>query len=65
MSSPSQFCRALYLLNNTDNAVMIAWASMHRFIAGDTDDYAILIRPQWSIQDLMDDETRSSNAVLL
>jgi len=53
------------LLNNTDNAVMIAWASMHRFIAGDTDDYAILIRPQWSIQDLMDDETRSSNAVLL
>lgn len=38
----------------TDNAVMIAWASMHRFIAGNTDDYAILIRPKWSIQDLMD-----------
>jgi hypothetical protein len=35
---------------------MIAWASMHRFIAGNTDDYAILIRPKWSIQDLMDDD---------
>jgi len=35
-----------------DNAVMIAWASMHRFLAGDTDDYSILIRPKWSIQDL-------------
>jgi N6-L-threonylcarbamoyladenine synthase len=43
---------------------MIAWASMHRFIAGNTDDYAILIRPQWSIQDLMDDETPNPIAVL-
>lgn len=40
-----------------DNAVMIAWASMHRFVAGNTDDYAILIRPKWSIQDLMIDVT--------
>jgi N6-L-threonylcarbamoyladenine synthase len=40
----------------TDNAAMIGWASMHRFIAGSTDDYGILIRPKWSIQDLMGDE---------
>lgn len=39
-----------------DNAVMIAWASMHRFVAGNTDDYGILIRPKWSIEDLMGDE---------
>ncbi|KAI9510121.1 Gcp-like domain-containing protein [Russula earlei] len=37
----------------TDNAVMIAWASMHRFVARDTDDYAIMIRPKWCVQDLM------------
>lgn len=40
----------------TDNAVMIAWASMHRFVAGNTDDYGILIRPKWSIEELMSDE---------
>jgi N6-L-threonylcarbamoyladenine synthase len=39
----------------TDNAVMIAWASMHRFVAGNTDSYEILIRPKWRIQDLMGD----------
>ena len=32
-----------------DNAVMIGWASMHRFLSKDTDDYSILIRPKWSI----------------
>jgi len=37
----------------TDNAVMIAWASMHRFAEGNTDGYGILIRPKWGIQDLM------------
>ncbi|KAI0296507.1 Gcp-like domain-containing protein [Multifurca ochricompacta] len=36
----------------TDNAVMIAWASMHRFLTGNTDDYSVLIRPKWSIDDL-------------
>ncbi|KAH9962096.1 peptidase M22 glycoprotease [Lactifluus volemus] len=36
----------------TDNAVMIGWASMHRFLARDTDDYSILTRPKWCIQDL-------------
>jgi hypothetical protein len=35
---------------------MIAWASMHRFVADNTDDYEILIRPKWSIEDLMGDE---------
>lgn len=32
-----------------DNAVMIGWASMHRFLAEDTDDYSVMIRPKWSI----------------
>ncbi|KAI0320760.1 glycoprotease [Amylostereum chailletii] len=36
----------------TDNAVMIAWASMYRFLAGDFDDYSILISPEWSIENL-------------
>ncbi|KAI0656520.1 glycoprotease [Cubamyces menziesii] len=36
----------------TDNAVMIAWASMHRFLAGDTDEYSIESRPVWSLEDL-------------
>ncbi|KAF8894934.1 Gcp-like domain-containing protein [Gymnopilus junonius] len=36
----------------TDNAVMIAWASMHRFLANDTDLYSIELRPKWSIEDL-------------
>ncbi|KAH7925135.1 glycoprotease [Leucogyrophana mollusca] len=36
----------------TDNAAMIAWASMHRFLAGDYDDYTIDLRPKWSIETL-------------
>ncbi|KAL4244080.1 tRNA N6-adenosine threonylcarbamoyltransferase, mitochondrial [Abortiporus biennis] len=36
----------------TDNAVMIAWASMHRFLAEDFDDLTIDLRPKWSIHDL-------------
>ena len=35
-----------------DNAVMIGWASMHRFLNGDTDDYSIEQRPKWSLHDL-------------
>jgi len=38
----------------TDNAAMIAWASMHRFLAGDYDDYTINLRSKWSIEDLTD-----------
>ncbi|KAJ7209560.1 Gcp-like domain-containing protein [Mycena pura] len=36
----------------TDNAVMIAWASMHRFLARDYDDYSIETLPTWSLEDL-------------
>ncbi|PPQ65012.1 hypothetical protein CVT26_015721 [Gymnopilus dilepis] len=36
----------------TDNAVMISWASMHRFLANDTDPYSIELRPKWSIEEL-------------
>jgi len=35
-----------------DNAVMIAWASMSRFLAQDYDDYGIELRAKWSIEDL-------------
>lgn len=41
---PPEFC--------TDNAAMIAWASMHRFENGDFDDYGVLSLPKWSIEDL-------------
>ncbi|KAG6906217.1 hypothetical protein DXG01_015156 [Tephrocybe rancida] len=33
----------------TDNAVMIAWAAMHRFLAGDTDPYTLELLPKWDI----------------
>ncbi|KAI0364988.1 glycoprotease [Pilatotrama ljubarskyi] len=36
----------------TDNAVMIAWASMYRFLAGDVDKYSIESRPTWSLEQL-------------
>ncbi|OBZ66113.1 tRNA N6-adenosine threonylcarbamoyltransferase [Grifola frondosa] len=36
----------------TDNAVMIAWASMDRFLSDNTDDYTIDIRHKWDIEDL-------------
>ncbi|EAU91347.1 glycoprotease [Coprinopsis cinerea okayama7 len=36
----------------TDNAVMIAWASMHRFLAGESDSYDLNLRAKWSIEDL-------------
>lgn len=35
-----------------DNAVMIAWASMHRLLAGDYDDYSVELKPKWDIEDL-------------
>lgn len=31
---------------------MIAWASMHRFLAGDHDDFTIKLRPKWALDDL-------------
>ncbi|KAL1682678.1 glycoprotease family-domain-containing protein [Schizophyllum commune] len=36
----------------TDNAVMIGWASLHRFKAKDHDDYSINPMSKWSIEDL-------------
>lgn len=36
----------------SDNAAMIAWASMERFLSGDTDPYDIDLRPKWSLEDL-------------
>ena len=43
---------ALHFAIDTDNAVMVAWASMHRFLAGDTDPYTILHRSKWPLEDL-------------
>jgi hypothetical protein len=42
------------LILSLDNAAMIAWASMNRFLAGDTDPDDLEIRAQWSIEDLQD-----------
>ncbi|KAF9047301.1 Gcp-like domain-containing protein [Panaeolus papilionaceus] len=36
----------------TDNAVMIAWASIYRFLDNDTDAYTIGLRPKWSLEEL-------------
>jgi len=36
----------------TDNAVMIGWASMHRFLTQDYDDYTIDLRSDWRIDEL-------------
>ncbi|EPQ57559.1 peptidase M22, glycoprotease [Gloeophyllum trabeum ATCC 11539] len=41
---PPNLCR--------DNAAMIAWAAMHRFLAGDLDEYSIEHRAKWSIEDI-------------
>lgn len=36
---------------------MIGWASMHRFLAGDYDDYSVELRSKWSIETLPDGST--------
>ncbi|EIN11412.1 peptidase M22 glycoprotease [Punctularia strigosozonata HHB-11173 SS5] len=36
----------------TDNAVMIAWAALSRFLDGDTDAYSIDLRRTWHIEEL-------------
>jgi hypothetical protein len=38
---------------------MIAWASMHRFLAEDHDDYAIDSLPRWSLDDLLNPPTNA------
>lgn len=35
-----------------DNAVMIGWASMHRFLANDHDPYSVEPLAKWSLEDL-------------
>ena len=49
----------LYVYPNTlikwllkDNAAMIGWASMHRFLTKDYDDYRINLRAKWNIEEL-------------
>ncbi|KAI6030639.1 glycoprotease family-domain-containing protein [Pisolithus orientalis] len=42
----------------TDNAVMIGWAAMHRFLAGDHDDYSIDLRAKWDISTIPDVNSR-------
>jgi len=39
------------LISDTDTA-MIAWSSMHRFLAGDYDDYTVELRAKWSSEDI-------------
>lgn len=39
-------------LGYEDNAAMIAWASMHRFLNNDHDEYTIELRSKWSIEEL-------------
>ncbi|TBU38495.1 peptidase M22 glycoprotease [Dichomitus squalens] len=46
----------------TDNAAMIAWASMHRFLAGETDEYSLESRPVWSLEDLEREEAGPSRS---
>jgi N6-L-threonylcarbamoyladenine synthase len=43
-----------------DNAVMIAWASMHRFLDGDFDSFDIGPRSKWSLEELEHTEGRMS-----
>ena len=31
---------------------MIAWAAMHRFVAGDHDNFSIKLRPTWRLDEL-------------
>lgn len=42
----------MFLFCLTDNAVMIGWASMDRFLVQDYDEYEIGIRPKWDIEEL-------------
>ncbi|KAI5889718.1 peptidase M22, glycoprotease [Schizophyllum commune H4-8] len=44
----------------TDNAVMIGWASLHRFRGKDYDDYSINPMSKWSIEDLAPKDSSES-----
>lgn len=49
---------AAVLTPSTDNAVMVAWAAMDRFLAGRTDDYTIDLRAKWDIESLVDPKSQ-------
>lgn len=52
------FSHSVLLFNVTvDNAAMIAWASMDRFLAHDHDSFAISLRPTWKIEDLTEPDS--------
>ena len=36
---------------NEDNAAMIAWAAMYRFLANECDDFSIEPKPKWNIEE--------------
>lgn len=36
----------------SDNAAMVAWASLDRFLSGDTDPYSTDLIPKWSLEEL-------------
>lgn len=38
--------------HSTDNAAMIGWASMHRFLAGECDDFSLHHRRTWDLEEL-------------
>jgi hypothetical protein len=50
--SPSPPFDPILTSSHVDNAAMIAWAAMHRFLARDHDDVSIEIQPKWNIEDL-------------
>ncbi|EJD52697.1 peptidase M22, glycoprotease [Auricularia subglabra TFB-10046 SS5] len=45
----------------TDNAAMIAWASMSRFKARDYDDFSVRLRPEWPLDQLTVEPEKAQN----
>lgn len=41
----------------SDNAAMIGWASMYRFLEGDHDDFGIGLRSKWPLDELNSNTT--------
>lgn len=42
------------LMSVLDNAAMIGWAAMYRFLAEDYDDYSVELLSKWSIETIPD-----------
>ena len=70
---PIELCTGMILLtfarqrltSTSDNAAMIGWASMYKFLAGDYDDYSVELRSKWSIETLPDGPSRLLDQCLL